>query len=199
MIREFKEEIERLRKILSEQGISLSNGTSIPMQPMLQAPNAIANAPKAVEDSPRSSPSTSSNAPLISAPAAPSMKPSPPPSDDSQGSTFQTTDLLPSMDSLSPQPSNDLPSAAPAAVTSTKKSSPRSNKSSPRSKTHIRSPRGEDASTCSEKAPAAASPGGGGGGGAGAGQQTIIEKEYIEKIVEIEKIPEAHLHKQKVE
>jgi hypothetical protein len=199
MIREFKEEIERLRKILSEQGISLGNGIGNAIQPTAAprpaAPPAAAASASVVaaeeeadKESPRSSPSTASNAALISATPAPAamvpMKPTPPPPaslEDSPESVtasishHNTTDLLP-MPSLDSTPSSQLSG-------SSKKNSPRGN-SSPRSKNHIRSPRGVT--------------GGGGGGGGSGGEGNEKEKEYIEKIIEIERIPESHLHKQKV-
>lgn len=156
MIREFKEEIERLRKLLSEQGISLANG--VPSQP-IQVNNMAKLLTESSSLSPRAQPSEDIMSPL---------KPTPPAENTTPSSILQTSDVITSMETLSSHPSSDHPS----------KSTSRSSRSSPRAKNHIRSPRGND-----HEVP----------------RETVrVEKEYVEKIIEVEKIPESHLTKQKV-
>lgn len=156
MIREFKEEIERLRKLLSDQGISLANGIPMPSQPL-----QINHIPKMPTESSSISPRAQSEETFSP------MKPSPPGDHSTPSSILQTSDVVTSLESLSSHPSNE---------TSAKSS--RSNKSSPRAKNHLRSPRGTESDNPRET--------------------VRVEKEYVEKIVEVEKIPESHLNKQKV-
>jgi hypothetical protein len=181
MIREFKEEIERLRKLISEQGIALPNGIPVLAQPTIQPSShqppskpspRIASVESSEEDTPprplKDGSQSSSESALITAP--PPIKPSPPSDELTTSSVLQTSDIITSIDSLSPSNGQDniaLP-GQPSKI------SPRSNKSSPRAKNHIRSPR----PVVEEK--------------------VRVEKEYIEKIVEVEKISEEQIHKQKV-
>jgi hypothetical protein len=183
MIREFKEEIERLRKLISEQGITVPNGISVPaitaqptnqpaVKPSKPSPR-IAAVESPVEDSPRGhlrdDSQSSSDSALITTP--PPIKPSPPSDDLTTSSVIQTSDIVTSMESVSPVPSHEQHSTIITDQPS--KTSPRSNKSSPRAK-NLRSPR----PTVEEK--------------------VRVEKEYIEKIVEVEKISQDQIQKQKV-
>eukprot|EP00604_Paraphysomonas_vestita_P002752 CAMPEP_0174820372 /NCGR_PEP_ID=MMETSP1107-20130205/4163_1 /TAXON_ID=36770 /ORGANISM="Paraphysomonas vestita, Strain GFlagA" /LENGTH=1055 /DNA_ID=CAMNT_0016035579 /DNA_START=57 /DNA_END=3224 /DNA_ORIENTATION=- len=235
MIREFKEEIERLRKILSAQGISLTDGAlqlpqgqiqqlqsqsggnrSDSISPRYQSSESFEENPTRKSKEFKSSPSQENSEPNYSSSTSLSpsasistsssgtviIKPAPPRDLDKalvknssvtsvstiieESPIIQTSDIITSIDSISPQPSkssSDIQSFSTAAATTTK-SSPRGNKSSPRAK-NVRSPRATDEDNSKVRVEEKIV------------EKVRVEKEIVEVRVEVEKIPESHLNKQR--